>query len=295
MPHIKKRNKIYYVYWYEQGKHHSKAISPSAKDAEKWAANLTLRLYRQKNGIPVRFYPFSEFVKEYIEEYTLYKKPRTQLRDKSVLKTFIKMFPDIEYVKDFDDLILKQYISRRLSLGKEKATINRELGILKNMQKVAYEKKYLEKNLSLKTKFLDIDNNIDKYIITNEETQYIFEHINEPLKTAFVLGLTCGMRVGEACHIELTDINFEMNVIFIRPKEKMGWEPKNQTSIRDVPIHPDYKDYLMKRYNLAKKVKSNLLCCYEDGHALNESTISSLIVKFKKAHPFINSNFHFHF
>ena len=113
MPHIKKRNKIYYVYWYEQGKHHSKAISPSAKDAEKWAANLTLRLYRPKNGIPVRFYPFSEFVKEYIEEYTLYKKPRTQLRDKAVLKTFIKMFLDIEYVKDFDDLILKQYIAKK--------------------------------------------------------------------------------------------------------------------------------------------------------------------------------------
>ena len=100
----------------------------SAKDAEQLAANLTLRLYRQKNGIPVRFYPFSEFVKEYIEEYTLYKKTRTQLKDKAVLKTFIKMFLDIEYVKDFDDLILKQYISRRLSLGKEKATINRELG-----------------------------------------------------------------------------------------------------------------------------------------------------------------------
>lgn len=78
----------------------------------------------------------------------------------------------------------------------------------------------MEENLSIKTKFLDIDNNVDKYIITNEEIQYIFEHINEPLKTAFVLGLTCGMRVGEACHIELTDIDFEMNVIFIRPKEK---------------------------------------------------------------------------
>ena len=85
----------------------------SAKDAEQLAANLTLRLYRQKNGIPVRFYPFSEFVKEYIEEYTLYKKPRTQLRDKAVLKTFIKMFLDIEYVKDFDDLILKQYIAKK--------------------------------------------------------------------------------------------------------------------------------------------------------------------------------------
>ena len=50
----------------------------------------------------------------------------------------------------------------------------------------------------------------------------------------------------------------------------------------------------MERYNFAKKIKSKLLCSYEDGHALNEGTISSLIVKFKKAHPFINSKFHFH-
>jgi hypothetical protein len=28
MPHIKKYGKIYHVFWYENGKHHSKAVSP---------------------------------------------------------------------------------------------------------------------------------------------------------------------------------------------------------------------------------------------------------------------------
>ena len=69
MPHICKRNKIYYVFWYENKKHHCKAISPSYKEAEQWSANLTLRLYARKNGMPVRFFPFKDFVQEYIKEY----------------------------------------------------------------------------------------------------------------------------------------------------------------------------------------------------------------------------------
>ena len=86
MPHIKKRNKIYHVFWYEQGKHHSKAIGPSLKDAETWAANLTLRLYSKKNGLPIRYYPFNDFLKEYAEEYIKFKSKRTQERDITTLK-----------------------------------------------------------------------------------------------------------------------------------------------------------------------------------------------------------------
>ena len=294
MPHICKRNKIYYVFWYENHKHHCKAISPSYKEAEQWSANLTLRLYARKNGTPVRFYPFKDFVQEYIKEYINFKAPRTQTRDYSTLNVFFRLFPKIEYVKDFNELILKQYIQIRTKEGKSKNTINREIGTLKNMQKVAFEKGYLEYNIAQKTKILNVKDNIATYIPTEKELQYIFDLIKEPLKTAFVLGLTCGLRSGEVCHIELKDIDFNNNIIRIRPKPKMNWQPKNNTSIRDVPIHPQYKDYLIKRYNIAKKLKSDLLCCYNNGRILNESVISSLIIKLKKKYTQIDKRFHFH-
>lgn len=111
MPHICKRNKIYYVFWYENKKHHCKAISPSLKETEQWCANLTLRLYSKRNGMPVRFYPFKDFVEEYIKEYVRFKMPRTQHRDFTTINNLFRLFPNIEYVKDFNDLLLKQYIS----------------------------------------------------------------------------------------------------------------------------------------------------------------------------------------
>lgn len=294
MPHIKKRNKIYHVFWYEQGKHHSKAIGPSLKDAETWAANLTLRLYSKKNGLPIRYYPFNDFLKEYAEEYIKFKSKRTQERDITTLKHLLRLFKDFKYVSEFNELALKQYILYRTQEGASKATINRELGTLKNMQKVAFEKKYLEENISLKTKFLDIKDNTTTYVPSDKEIQYIFNKIHEPLKTAFVLGLTCGMRSGEVCHIELQDIDFDNNIINIRPKPHLEWAPKNQTSIRNVPIHPQYKDYLLKRYNFANKVKSNLICCYDDGRALTEDVISALIGKLRRKDSKIDKRFHFH-
>ena len=74
----------------------------------------------------------------------------------------------------------------------------------------------------------------------------------------------------------------------------MNWYPKNNTSIRDVPIHPAYKDYLLKRYNIAKKVKSNFLCCYEnDGRPITETVIASMITKLRRRYN-IDKRFHFH-
>lgn len=294
MPHIKKRNKIYHVFWYEQGKHHSKAIGPSLKDAETWAANLTLRLYSKKNGLPIRYYPFNDFLKEYAEEYIKFKSKRTQERDIETIRRFTKLFPTIQYVKDFNDLALKEFIKIRLKEGKQNGTINRDLITLKHMQRVAFQKKYIDEDITLKTKFLPTKDNTETYVPSDKEIQYIYNNIHEPLKTAFVLGLTCGMRSGEVCHIELKDIDFEKDLISIRPKPHLEWKPKNNTSIRDVPIHPQYKDYLVKRYNFAKKVKSNLICCYDDGHALTEEVISALIGKLRKKDSKIDKRFHFH-
>lgn len=294
MPHICKRNKIYYVFWYENKKHHCKAISPLYKDAEKWSANLTLRLYSKKNGMPVSFYPFKDFVEEYIKEYINFKAPRTQDRDYTTLHHLFRLFPNIEYVKDFNELILKQYISLRLKEGTANASINRELGTLKNMQKIAFEKNYLEYNISVKTKTLPVKDNIAKYVPTDEEIKFIFKVLNEPLKTAFVLGFGCGMRIGESCHIELDDIEFDKNIIHIRPKPHLNWQPKNNTSIRDVPIHYSIKDYLIERYNFAKKHKSKLLCFYEDdGRPLSERVIPSIVSKLRKKYK-LDKRFRFH-
>lgn len=294
MPHIKKRGNIYYVYWYENKKHHSKAISPIEKDAIKESAKITLRIYSKKNGTTISNYPFLDFVQEYIDEYVNFKRLRTRQRDRITIKTFLTLCPEIQTVSSFDELSLKNYQKRRN--GKAEATINRELGTLKHMQKIAYEKKYLEEDISKKTKFLDTKDNTTDYIPSDNEIQIYFDNIiSEPMINASIFGMH-GMRSGEAVHIAPEDMDFVQNIIKIREKKEDDWKPKNKSSSRDVPIHPLYKNYFFSRYKLAIKNKFKYLCCYNDGRCLTEGTIASLIYKMKtkQLKGQLSPDFHFH-
>jgi hypothetical protein len=42
MFHYKKRGEVYRVYWYENGKHHSKAISPDLQATKEWMSRLDI-------------------------------------------------------------------------------------------------------------------------------------------------------------------------------------------------------------------------------------------------------------
>jgi hypothetical protein len=138
MPHIRKRGKIYYCYWYENGRHHSKAISPNLSTTKEWIAGLHNRLYARKNGVIIRNFLFSDFCREYIEKHSkATKRERTQKKDVYVIASFIKKCPSIAYTSQFDDKALAEYISIRKKDDISDATINRELGLLKNMQSYA--------------------------------------------------------------------------------------------------------------------------------------------------------------
>lgn len=292
MPHIKKRGNIYYVYWYEKGKHHSRAISPIESDAIQWSAKKTLQIYSQKNGLQIRGYSFFEFIEEYKKEYVAFKMPRTQKRDHTTIQTFLKICPEIQHIDDFNELALKKYKIRRKD--KEESTINRELGTLKHMQKIAFEKGYILEDVSKKTKFLDDDDNKINYVPSNEEIKLFFSVIEEPIKNAVILGIAQGMRSGEATHIGPEDFDFNSDLVKVRPKE--GWEPKNKSSVRDMPIHPDFKEYYKRRCEFAKKIKSKYICCYEDGRKLTEDVLASMIYKIKNKilKGKINPEFSFH-
>lgn len=293
MPHVRKRGNIYYVYWYEQKKHKSKPVSPIEKDAIAEAAKITLRLYAKKNGTTISNYPLLDFIQEYIKEYVNYKSLRTRKRDKITINTFLTLCPEIKTVSAFDDLSLKNYKMRRK--GKAEATINRELGTLKHMQKIAFEKNYLSEDVSKKTKFLEIEDNQTGYIPSDSDLKIYFANISEPMINASIFGML-GMRAGEAVHIAPEDMDFVQNIIKIRAKEEDGWEPKNKTSARDVPMHPDYRNYFFKRYKIAVKNKYKYMCYYDDGRCLNESTLSSIIYKLKtkRLEDKIDPKFHFH-
>ncbi|MDR1952410.1 MAG: site-specific integrase [Elusimicrobiota bacterium] len=305
MPHIKKRGNIYHVFWYEKRKdiagsnskkkgkkkkgkkkkgiHRSRAISPLYQVAKEWAANKAAQLYAKKNDMLVQNYSFLDFCDEYIKNYSKeFKRERSVLRDLLTIKIFKRVCPEVEYVHDFTDRPLALYKVRREKEGVSESSINREVGTLKNMQLYAFNEHLHDKNYSPLTSKLDTPE-LNEYIPDNKTLQLFFSDLQEPYKTACVLSLYLGFRRGEATHSELIDYNFDENYINITDKPHLNWSPKTKTSKRRVPLHPEIKEYLFLRYEKAKKVGSQFICFFDDdGRALDEDVLSSMITKIRK-------------
>jgi integrase len=137
--------------------------------------------------------------------------------------------------------------------------------------------------------------------VSDFEVETFMSNIHEPYLTACQLALWHGLRRGEVCHLELTDIDFSNNIIKIQKKPHLNWNPKNETSIRTIPIHLKIKNYLNKRYIQAKKSKSKFICFFEDsGKELDEDVLSSMFIKLKKKinierkGKILSGNFSFH-
>jgi integrase len=61
----------------------------------------------------------------------------------------------------------------------------------------------------------------------------------------------------------------------------LNWEPKNRTSIKTVPIHPEIKDYLLEIKKLAQN-KTNFVVFYKDDlRVLDEDTLTGMVRKIK--------------
>jgi integrase len=306
MLHIKKRGNIYHVFWYERkqnenyddngnkkkiGKHRSKAISPLFEVAKTWAANKAAFLYAKKNNLPITNYPFLDFCDDYLEDVTSNKRDRTQIKDDLILRHFKRICSGVVLAEHFTDQALQNYITERKKEGVVPATINREIGMLKNMQRYGFENNYLPIDYAKKTEFLSIKTGHKKYVPSIEEIQYLFDTAEEPIITACILMLWHSMRPGEACNIELSDFNWQDLSIRVQDKPHLKWYVKNESSKRDIAINTDYneesgldiKGHLLKRYELAKKIGTKFICFYEeDGRQLTEGVLASMIVKLKK-------------
>jgi integrase len=136
------------------------------------------------------------------------------------------------------------------------------------MQSYAYQNQYHHKNYSPLTKILKLsENSRDKYIPSEQEIDVFLNILSEPYLSASLISLYHGLLRGEVCHLELPDFDFENKTISIKPKPHLNWYPKNETSIRTVPIHPAMTDFLLDRYKKAARIGANFICFYDDdGH-----------------------------
>lgn len=82
--------------------------------------------------------------------------------------------------------------------------------------------------------------------LSEDEAARVMAATPASLAAAVGLMLLAGLRIEEACHLEPGDLDFELGLVYVRPKpspdvpaSKGGvWKPKTPASVREVPIEP---------------------------------------------------------
>ncbi|MCP4482257.1 MAG: tyrosine-type recombinase/integrase [bacterium] len=296
MFHHKKRGEkgIYYVYWRENGCQRSKAVGTDLESVNKFKSELANRLYVKKEFHSAKNIAFNDFCDEYIELYSkANKRERTIERDSFTIQVFKKFSPNVRTINQFANISVNNYKLKRKKRGLNDSTINRELDTLKSMLKYAYKRQYLGRDYSSDImKFPRFKISKD-FVLSENDIIKIFNYLKNPYKTAFLIALYSGMRRGEVCHLEWGDVDFNKNIMLVQDKPHLNWAPKNNASIRTVPIHPDLKSYLLKLKKKAKN-KTDFLCFFEDDYEpIKEINLTAEFTRLKK-HFKLPKEFCFH-
>ncbi|MDR1926857.1 MAG: tyrosine-type recombinase/integrase [Endomicrobium sp.] len=284
MAFVYKRGKIYYVGYRVSAvddngntirKQVCEPVSPDRRAAEEFCARKTLNEYAARGKTLKRDIPIQEFYEEYRKNHSVKnKRDSTIKRDDIVWKTFKEICPNVKFADQFDDAALNEYMHKRLKQRKidgkllRKASINRDMHLLKHLAKWGYKNRYLSSNYyDLVDNFSENDSQ-KKRAFTDDEIQKIIDNTQYPQREAHILSIWHGMRAGEICALECSDFvwarnpNIERDYIKVRNKSHLGRFVKTSHSERDIPIHPMWRDHLYKVWLKAKEKSNFFLVTY---------------------------------
>lgn len=121
-----------------------------------------------------------------------------------------------------------------------KATVNRELKMVKRFFKQCVDKGHILKSPAQSIKIYREPDNAIRHL-SDEEVKRLLAAAPDDLKAVITFALLTGLRYGELCHLQWDDIDFRRRQIMIQPKP--DWNPKNFKK-RIIPMHPIAIDLL---------------------------------------------------
>lgn len=120
----------------------------------------------------------------------------------------------------------------------------------------------------------------------NDELKLLWDNVNKVQFVDMILiGIYSGWRPQEMAILELKDIDLDKNIMFGGMKTDAG---KN----RFVPIHPLIRDLIVKRYEEAVELGSNVLFNDIDGQRGTKMTYDKYRSRFDKVMKRLNMRFH---
>jgi len=233
---VYQRGKNWYIDFVFKGQRVRESIGPSRKGAEKVIAKKKAEiaenkyLDKRKDPDPIKFH---EFGKEYLEWSKGTKKPSTHKRETSFMRQLEKEFEERTIQEITTWQIEKWKVKRKEEL--KPASVNRELGLLKNMFTKAVEWGKLNENPSRRAKRLKGEVKRVRFLMS-DEIQTLLSNCPDHLKPIVTVALHTGMRKGELLGLKWDQVNFEQGIVTLT-------ETKNNER-RDIPMDETVRNLL---------------------------------------------------
>ncbi len=247
----------WYICYYFEGKQIREAVSSSKRVAEDAYKAVMGEIVQGRYSVrrDTKSPRFEDYAKVYLE-YSKANK-RSYETDITMFKALCAFFKGYKLSKITPFLIEKYRIERGKKVTRmskkpiAKATINREMAVLKAMFNMAIRDGEADTNPVKEVKFFKEDNKKER-ILTSEEIQRLLAECNDHLKPIVVLALNTGMRLREILYLKWSDIDYNRNIIIVTQTKsnKNRSIPMNGLVIKTIRnIKKDF-EYLFYSYQI---------------------------------------------
>ena len=216
----------YGISYMAQGRRIREVISSSKTLAKSVLAKRRVEIAEDRFEFPKRRQAptLAEFCETYMEHARQNK--RSWRRDEGVMSKVRAFFPGkrIDKVTPWDIERFKSKSANHVS----KASVNRELAIIKRMLKLAVDWEVIESNPAAKVKLFKEEERPFR-VLTDDEVHRLIHVAPDHLRPILVVALNTGMRRGELLGLRWDNVSFQENVITV--------EQSKSGRIRHIPMN----------------------------------------------------------
>ncbi|MCA9032134.1 MAG: tyrosine-type recombinase/integrase [Planctomycetaceae bacterium] len=244
---IFQRGKTWWANWQHDGKQHRKSLkTTSKKEARLRGLRLEADIVEGKNVNRVQAPPISEAVTMYLTYLESERRCSATLKKYRPIFERLQQFGSVQNVVRLDQItvpFLDKYRHARVTAGRTKKTVYCESVIIRQLVNFAKARGLLV-NDPLQGLKISEPKPTPQPCFSPVEVEQILEASREPQRSVYTVLADTGARIGEIKWLTWEDVDFERNVLRIRPKD--NWSPKTGDQ-RAIPMSKRVRKMLKSR------------------------------------------------
>lgn len=270
MSTIYKRGGVYWLTGYKGGRRVRIPVGTDKRIAEQKRAEFDLTSSAIKYGYAPRNISWKSFKDGYLAKVKSLKAKATYVHE-SIAIRLLEEYRPIQRLEQITPALLDELRVAWKEQGYSHAIINRRIGALKTMmRKAEADKLILPQEWKSVKKFKTPKGRL--LFWTMDDLKKLIKVCHGPWLTLCLLGARAGLRRGEICYLDWSDIDFDRSRIHVTPKK--DWAPKDFER-RFIPMSDDLREHLTRL-----KPDAKLPWVFADGD--HRETMGSASTYFKR-------------